>query len=93
MSRCRRTNLIRCEPVLIARAADRDHHEDHGHQRERERGGGRVVSQLQELGLDDVPDHRLLGRAEQLGVDEVARSRDERQQRSRHDLGATAASP
>ena len=49
------------------------------HQHEGERRGRRIVDQGEELRLDDVPDHRLVGPAEQLRVDEVAGGGDERQ--------------
>src|SRR5262245_1756937 len=61
---------------------DEQRDEDQPHQDERERGGGRVVEELEELRLDDVPDHVLARRPEQLRVDEVARGGDEREERA-----------
>ncbi len=54
------------------------------HQDERQRRRSRVVGHLQVAALDHVADHVLARRAEQLGVDEVAGRRDERQQRAGH---------
>ena len=71
--------------VPTTRAYTATQREDPGHEDERHRGRGRVVRQLQELRLDHVADHVVLGRTEQLGVDEVTRGGDERQQRARDD--------
>src|SRR5207247_5356371 len=50
---------------------ERNPEQDRRHENERHRRGGRVVDQLEELRLDDVADHVLLRRAEQLRIDEV----------------------
>ena len=59
---------------------DHHHRQDQRHQHERERRRDRVVGDLQVLALDRVPDHRLVGAAEEVGVDVVADRGDERQQ-------------
>ena len=64
---------------------DQDDDEHERHQEERERRRGRIVGHLEVARLDDVADHELVRRAEELGVDEVAGRRDEREQRARHD--------
>ena len=66
---------------------DQHHHQHERHQDERQRRRGRIVGQLQEAALDHVADHRLARRAEQLGVDEVADRRYEREQRAGHHAG------
>ena len=63
------------------------HHEDRGHQDERECRGSRVVADREELRLDDVADHVLPWRPEQLRVDEVAGRRDEGQEHPGEDAG------
>ena len=60
--------------------------------RERECRRRRVVGLLQVQGLDDVADHRLLGAAQELGVDVVAGRRDEREQRPGDDPGTESGS-
>ena len=72
---------------LGARDARPDQHDrqHHRHQDERQRRRGRVVADLEVAALDDVADHVLVRRAEQLGVDEVAGRRDEREQGAGHD--------
>ena len=52
----------------------------------------RIVERRRGTRLDDVPDHRLLRRAEKRRVDEVARRRDEGEERPRHDPGAESGS-
>src|SRR5947208_987233 len=69
--------------ALGAERAGVDEHrdEDRRHEHERQRCRRGVVPNGQELRLDDVPDHVLLRRAEQLRIDEVPRRGDEGEQR------------
>ena len=73
--------------VPTALGVDEQRGEDQRHQDERQRRGRRVVDQLEELRLDHVADHVLARRPEELGVDEVARRGNEREQRPGHDPG------
>ena len=70
--------VLRAEHARV----DQHHHGDDQHQDEADGGRGRVVAGLEEPGLDDAADHRLVHVAEQVLVDEVARGRDEHEERA-----------
>src|SRR5215208_4319210 len=64
---------------------EEDHQQDGSHQDEAQSRCLRVVRDHLELRLDHVSDHVLARRPEQLSVAEVARRRDEGQERARED--------
>src|SRR5438445_9889723 len=64
---------------------DEDPDQQDAHQDERKRSSGRIVEVLQELQLDDVPDHRGVCSSQDRGVHVIPHRRHEREEDARED--------